>query len=547
VKAMSPDDEQWYPGRVQESAEGGSWVVKWDDPDGGPETNTLSEDYIKKIFIFKDYQVGDDCRAISPDDERWYPGTVAEALGEDKFRVKWDDPDGGDETADVDCESMRKVVVKRDYKAGDEVLGKFPEDGMMYPGTVVKENKDGTFVVKWEDPDGGPEESDVGPKDMKIPPIPFDSLEVGQEYQGTVRSVRDFGAFVDIGAEGDGLLHISSISTDRIEDIYTVLEEDQEVTVWISGLRDDGKFGVTMIEGKTDAPAGRRVESDVSPFEGVSPDDWFEGEVVGTPSFGAFVVLTAEDGTEAQGLVHVSQIADTFVENINDFVSVGQQVKVRVQSVDVDANRMSLSMKDGSGFGGGAPREPADLSAFEGISPDEWLTGTVARCQSFGAFVNVKAPDGAVADGLVHITQIRDGFVESVEDELEVGQEVKVRVTSVDTFAGKMSLSMKEEGGDFGGAREPADLTPFESISPEEWLDGTVARCSSFGAFVNVKAPDSDATADGLVHITQIKDGFVENVEDELEVGQEVQVRVTSVDTGAGKMSLSMKAEGFEE
>merc|ERR1719324_2077312 len=110
---------------------------------------------------------------------------------------------------------------------------------------------------------------------------------------------------------------------------------------------------------------------------------------------------------------------------------------------------------------------------------------------------------------------------------------------------------MKEEGADYGGGGgfggEPADLSAFESISSEDWLTGTVARCASFGAFVSVKAPDSDATADGLVHITQIKDGFVENVEDELEVGQEVQVRVTSVDTGAGKMSLSMKAEGFDE
>merc|ERR1719188_1716119 len=154
-----------------------------------------------------------------------------------------------------------------------------------------------------------------------------------------------------------------------------------------------------MIEGRTDGGGGggRRVESDVSAFEGASPDDWFEGEVTGIPPFGAFVVLTAEDGTEAQGLVHVSQIADTFVENINDYVSIGQQVKVRIQSVDVDANKMSLSMKDGFGGGGfgdgpSAAREPADLGAFEGVSPEEWLTGTVARCASFGAFVSVKAP-----------------------------------------------------------------------------------------------------------------------------------------------------------
>jgi len=64
---------------------------------------------------------------------------------------------------------------------------------------------------------------------------------------------------------------------------------------------------------------------------------------------------------------------------------------------------------------------------------------------------------------------------------------------------------------------------------------------------VTVTAPDGDATADGLVHITQITDGYVESVEDELEVGAEVQVRVLSVDTDAGKMSLSMKEEGGAE
>merc|ERR1719401_1093120 len=103
-------------------------------------------------------------------------------------------------------------------------------------------------------------------------------------------------------------------------------------------------------------------------------------------------------------------------------------------------------MKEGfGGGGGGAPRAPQDFTAFESLAPDQWLEGKVARVASFGAFVTVTAPDGeSSADGLVHITQIRDRFVESVEAELEVGQEVKARVLSVDLDAGKMSLSMKD-------------------------------------------------------------------------------------------------------
>jgi predicted RNA-binding protein with RPS1 domain len=444
VKAQSPDDEGWYPGRIKE-ASGSDWVVAWDDPDGGPETNTLSDDFIKKLFFHKNYEVGDDCRAISPDDERWYPGVVAEVLAEEKFRVKWDDPDGGPETADLHWEEMKKVKVKRDYKEGDEVLARFPEDGMMYEGTVLKANSDGTFQVKWEDPDGGPEDSPVSPKDMKIPPIPFDKLEVGQKYTGSVRSVRDFGAFVDIGSESDGLLHISAISEQRIEDIYAELEEDQEVEVWISGLRDDGKFGLTMIEGRIGGGGGRpRVDTDATLFED-KVEEWFDGEVVNIAPFGAFVKVTLDSGDEGQGLVHVSQIADTFVENINDFVEVGKEVRVKLVGVDTEKNKLSFTMRDGSG-GGRPDREPVDLTPFEGIDPATWLKGTVARCASFGAFVDVKAPDSdATASGLVHITQIKDGFVESVEAELEVGQEVDVRVVSVDTGMGKMGLTMKPE------------------------------------------------------------------------------------------------------
>merc|ERR1719215_1650469 len=124
-----------------------------------------------------------------------------------------------------------------------------------------------------------------------------------------------------------------------------------------------------------------------------------------------------------------------------------------------------------------------------------------------------------------------------------MGQDVKVRVISVDLGRGKMSLSMKEGGGG-GSRRGPVDLSPFENIESDQWLTGKVARVASFGAFVTVTAPDSDVEADGLVHVTQIKDGYVESVEDELEVGQEVQVRVVSVDVEGGKMGLSMKEEG---
>merc|ERR1711974_578693 len=110
-----------------------------------------------------------------------------------------------------------------------------------------------------------------------------------------------------------------------------------------------------------------------------------------------------------------------------------------------------------------------------------------------------------------------------------------------------MSLTMKADdfGGSFASARQPPDLSAFEGIPSDQWLTGKVARTAPFGAFVTLTAPDSDATADGLVHITAIKDGFVEDVNDEVSPGDEVQVRIISVGVFGGKMSLSMKSEEY--
>ena len=413
--------------------------------------------------------VGDPVEGLYPDDEQWYPGVVDKVNDDGTYTVKWDDPDGGPESHNLESGSIKKIIIYKDYKVGEAVEAVFPDDGGWYLAEVSKINDDGTFTVKWDDPDGGPESSEVQPQDMKYPPIPFEKLEVGQKYTGTVRSVLDFGAFVDIGAESDGLLHISRMSKERIDNVYDFVEEGQEVEVWISGKRDDGKYGLTMVEGMTD-DSSRRAPADLTPFQDLSPDDWQEGVVARTAPFGAFVTVKLASGASADGLVHVSQIKDGFVDNVDDELSVGDQVRVRVQSVDLDAGRMSLSMREGFGGGGGGGfREPVDLSTFSEVSSDEWLKGKVARLAPFGAFVTVEA-NGISADGLVHITQIRDGFVESVrtsdsvqvrgcacshrpcwesaevEDELSEGQEVQVRIESVDTDNGKMSLSMKPAG-----------------------------------------------------------------------------------------------------
>merc|ERR1719492_556699 len=212
---------------------------------------------------------------------------------------------------------------------------------------------------------------------------------------------------------------------------------------------------------------------------------------------------------------------------------------VRITKVDRKTGKMALSMK--AGASGVTPidavQDDMNLRAFESIPSDQWLTGRVKSLAGYGAFVIVTAPgkERIQAVGLVHITQIKNEFVESVQAEFKVGQEVQVRILSVDMEEGMMSLTTK--------STEENNIRAFEHIPSDQWLTGRVKNRARYGAFVTVTAPGKERIqAVGLVHITQIKDEVVESVHAEFKVGQEVQVRVLSVDLDEGVMSLTTKS-----
>jgi ribosomal protein L24 len=186
---------------------------------------------------------------------------------------------------------------------------------------------------------------------------------------------------------------------------------------------------------------GRKFEKDVSGFVDFDPKEFITGKVSSVQPFGAFVRL--EGGVD--GLVHVSQISDDFVEDVAETgIKVGDEVKVRVIKVDADKAQIALSMKEWQEPRQRKPRvdRNAQFNAFAEKQPDEkaFITGTVNQIMPFGAFVTIA--EGV--DGLLHISQIRDGYLGDVEDALSTGQEVQVRVTELDKQKKRVGLSMKE-------------------------------------------------------------------------------------------------------
>jgi predicted RNA-binding protein with RPS1 domain len=159
------------------------------------------------------------------------------------------------------------------------------------------------------------------------------SLEVGAAVEGTVRKITDFGAFIDIGGL-DGLLHISQLSWERVKHPSELLTEGQKIQVRIDKIDEQtGKIGLSY-RSLQEHP-WTNIDSRF-PTGAVIP-----GKVTRIAEFGAFVRVA----TGVEGLVHVSELAHRRVQNVASVVSEGDEVMVKVLSIDTESQRMSLSIK----------------------------------------------------------------------------------------------------------------------------------------------------------------------------------------------------------
>ncbi|HEK9102224.1 30S ribosomal protein S1 [Bacillus pfraonensis] len=160
------------------------------------------------------------------------------------------------------------------------------------------------------------------------------SLKEGDVVEGTVQRLTDFGAFVNVGGV-DGLVHISQISHDRVEQPSDVLTQGQSV-----------KVKVLSVDADTQRISLSIKAAEPGPWENVAAEvkagDVREGIVKRIVTFGAFVEILP--GVE--GLVHVSQIANRHVKNPNEVLEMGQEVKVKVLEVHAAEKRISLSIKE---------------------------------------------------------------------------------------------------------------------------------------------------------------------------------------------------------
>ncbi|CAK0827802.1 unnamed protein product [Prorocentrum cordatum] len=244
-------------------------------------------------------------------------------------------------------------------------------------------------------------------KRLKSEGFPVADLAPGQEVTGKVTSVQNYGVFVDVGAERDGLVHTSKLAEAAAGRVHKDVAVGDEVSAWVSQVRADGSLELTAIEGT--APSPRRALK----VQSLEVGQKFEGVVVNVVQFGAFVDI----GAERNGLVPREQTGAP-PEDVQAAAAEGRPVAVWVTKVWPDDN-FELTMK--AHVGRSVAARPAARPAG-GLEPGERLSGVVRAVMPYGFFVDV----GSERDGLVPLSRMPAG--EAVP---QPGQEVAVWVRGV--------------------------------------------------------------------------------------------------------------------
>ncbi len=285
------------------------------------------------------------------------------------------------------------------------------------------------------------------------------------------------------------------------------LEQDIEVVV-LSVDREKEKIALGL---KQRTPSPWQQVEDKFPI-----GSRHKGSVVSVMAYGVFVKL--EEGLE--GLVHISEMSWTRrINHPSEIVSAGMEVEVLVLEIDKEKHEISLGMKQ-------AEINPWTL-VKEKYPPGTVITGVVRNMTNYGAFVEIE--EGI--DGLLHVSDLSwTRKIGHPSEVLKKGQQVQCVVLAVDEEKMRVALGLKQLSEDPWLRSIPQHYVPGQIVK------GKVTKLTNFGVFVEL-----EDDLEGLLHVSELADHKVENPQDVVKVGDEIEVKILRVDTDDRKIGLSLK------
>jgi len=331
-------------------------------------------------------------------------------------------------------------------------------------------------------------------------PLDIDQLKPGQKFSGTVQTINGDSVFIDFGLRLTGAVPFRQFDAknppkagDTLELVFDKVD-DAEGLILANRPR-----GTSVVKGDWDS---------------IAPDQVVECVVTKTNKGGLEATVS-----RLRGFIPASQVDLGFVADLNTFV--GQKFRVRVTEVNPAKRRLVLSRR--------AllleEREVAKTELLNEIQPDQVRTGRVKTIKDYGAFVDLGGMDGFLP--IAQMSWVRIGHPSEI---IQEGQEIEVKILSIDREKNKISLGMRQLSANPWRTAE-------DKYAKGSSVTGRVTRLEAFGAFVEL-----EPGVEGLVHISELEHRRVKRVSEVMNVGDMVEVQVVEVDPKKKRISLSAKA-----
>jgi small subunit ribosomal protein S1 len=342
----------------------------------------------------------------------------------------------------------------------------------------------------------------------------------GEIRKGTIASISEGQILVSVGAKSEGILagkELDSIDEKTIES----WNEGDEITVYVVNPEDSNGNLILSFTRALEEENWQTAE------ELLESEDSYMSEIEGYNKGGLLVPL----GT-IRGFVPASQIGlsrrltitgNSPEERYNEMV--GEEIEVSVIEVDRDRRRLILSERAASS----ETRDSIKERVIDELEEGEIRTGRVTSLADFGAFVNING-----ADGLVHLSELSWDHVNHPSEILEVGQEIKVKVISIDTDRKRIGLSIRRLKDD------PWD-DQIEELTEGQLVEGKITRLTNFGAFARLLLDDVEGDLEGLIHISELSERRIEHPKEILHEGDVVTLRIIKIEEDTHRIGLSMR------
>ena len=332
------------------------------------------------------------------------------------------------------------------------------------------------------------------------------TIRTGEVVDGTVISVKEDEAVLNIGYKSDGILTRSEYTNTANVDLRTLINVGDTMEVKVLKV-NDGEGQVLLTYKRLAAEKGsKRLE------EAFENKEVLTAKVAEVLAGGLSVVVD-----ESRVFIPASLVSDTYEKDLTKYAD--QEIEFVISEFNPKRRRVIGDRKQLLV----AKKAEAQKALFEKIAVGDVVEGTVKNVTDFGAFIDLGG-----ADGLLHISEMSWGRIESPKKVFKVGETVKAFIKDINGT--KIALSMKFE-----------DENPWKDADVKyavgNVVEGKVARMTDFGAFVELAAG-----VDALLHVSQISKDHVEKPADVLSIGDVITAKIVDFNEEDKKISLSVKA-----